>query len=615
LINYDNPNFLETALRCIERRWFIFPLEYKKKTPHLQFAPHWSQDSSKDRAKIMEWWGPDGDPCNNIGIDLGRSNLTVLDFDAGDPPANLNIPKTFTVRTGKGQHLYFKGTYPQQDMHFAGKHVGEIKSAGGYVVGPRSLHPTGAVYEPIDQSELAPLPLDIIQKLTNKPYQPVDASTNGEKIPRGKHDTELHRIAGKLRGIGLEEEAIYTSLVEICEKRCENYGSDYKDMCRKHASNIVKKPVNPDTALVFSAPQTGTPIQVQTPPDLNTWKDYFRTMGQLEDGDVRMIIDGFLPEGVNMIGGLAGQGKTLFALSLVKSLVTGEPFLGKYQPQEIIPVIYMIPESSSRAFKMRCKAFGIPDDPQRFICRTVTEGSTLMLDDLMLLQAVKHLKPVIVLDTLPRFNESGDENDAAGNKKLVDDITKLRALGAIAVIGLHHSTKASAEQEMTLENVLRGTGDIGAMADAVYALRRDRLTYNNGAGPNEIEVRCVKPRDMKNPPQPFRIAATRKNEAGEIVSYIDEQQDFYVIEAADIIASENQNFINAVITEPQISREDLAKVLGVSSRQIRTISKRLEFVKTVGRFGSWQHKSQTVMNSPNVVNLESPMAKPTEKGE
>jgi hypothetical protein len=491
-------------------------------------------------------------------------------------------------------------------MYFAGKHVGEIKSAGGYVVGPRSLHPTGAVYEPIDQSELAPLPLDIVEKLTNRPHQAVDASPSGEKIPRGKHDTELHRIAGKLRGIGLEEEAIYTSLVEICEKRCVNYGNDYKDMCRKHASNIVKKPVNTDTGLIFSSTLTA---QIQTPPDPTNWKDYFRTTGQLEDGDVRMIIDGFLPEGINMIGGLAGQGKTLFALSLAKSLTTGEPFLGRYKPSDIVPVVYLIPESSSRAFKMRCKAFRLPDDPQRFICRTVSEGVTLMLDDVMLQEAVKHLKPVVILDTLSRFNESGDENNASENKKLVNDMTALRALGAIAVIGLHHSTKASSETEMTLQNSLRGNSDLGAMADSVYGLRQDQQLYAKGAGPNEIEVQCVKARDIKNPPQPFKIAASYRNEQGQLVSHIDESGDFQVIEAADVIAAQDQDFITIVMADPKISREDLAKELGTTQYHIRARAKRLGFVRTAGRYGKWLHESQIA------TNQQLPAAQPREKGE
>jgi hypothetical protein len=336
-------------------------------------------------------------------------------------------------------------------------------------------------------------------------------------------------------------------------------------------------------------------------PAPENWRDYFRSMEQLEEGDVRMILDGFLPEGVNMIGALAGRGKTLFALSLIKSLTTGERFLGRYKPADIIPVIYMIPESSSRAFKMRCKLFGIPNDPKVFLCRTVTEGKTLMLDDPILLEAVKHLHPVVILDTLPRFNESDDENSGSANKQLVNDITTLRALGAAAVIGLHHSTKASAEQEQTLENVLRGTGDLGAMADSVYALRRNRLTYNNGAGANELDVVCVKPRDFE-PPVPFKIAASYKKGDGKIVSYINETGDFHVIEMAAVIFSQDEAFIKAISDDPTVSSENLAEDLGISTRKLRSQIRRLGYSRTHGKHGRWILKSQP---SPTVY-LNSP---------
>src|SRR6266571_1398051 len=63
------------------------------------------------------------------------------------------------------------------------------------------------------------------------------------KIPRGSHDAELTRIAGKLRHDGMEENAIAAALVEICEKRCEDYGPDYKAMCAKIAHSVCRYPV------------------------------------------------------------------------------------------------------------------------------------------------------------------------------------------------------------------------------------------------------------------------------------------------------------------------------------------------------------------------------------
>jgi hypothetical protein len=623
-IDYTNPNFLEVALKCLDWGWYIFPLEYKRKTPNLTLCPHWSQDSTNDPEKVKQWWGDDGDPSSNIGIDLGKSGLVVLDFDSGEAPPNLNLPATLRIRTGKGEHVYFRGTYPQQDILFGGKHCGEVKAGGGYVVGPRSLHPSGAVYEPIDQSNIAPLPLDIVTKLTNKPYEPVDASPSGAKIPYGKHDTELHRIAGKLRGIGMEETAIYNALVEICEKRCENYGTDYLEMCRKHASKIAEKPVNQPTDINLNQPtgvQTFTQAQQ---PDVENWRDYFRSIGQLPDGDVRMLIgdanDGFLPEGITFIGALSGHGKTLLALSLVKSLTTGERFLGRWQPQDIIPCLYLTPESSGRAFKMRCRAFRIPDDPNLFLCRTVSEGMTLLLSDPILKKAIETMKPVVFLDTMIRFNKSADENAASANQQIADDMIALRGMGAIAIVGLHHSTKASANEELSLENCLRGTGDFSAVCDSVYAIRRDRQLYDDGNGPNEIDVKCVKPKDIKKPPKPFRLAATYKKDDGTIISYVDETGDFHFVELAAVLLEQNNTFFKIVTEDPTISAEKLAAEMGMPIRKLRSIAKNLDYVRVKGRFGRWIPKSELTKPILSVdaiasktVNIDTPTTDAKEK--
>jgi Bifunctional DNA primase/polymerase, N-terminal/AAA domain len=588
-------NLLETALNCVKRGWYIFPLEPGKKTPNLELCPHWSQDSSNDQNKVHEWWT--NSPDANIGIDLGKSGLVVLDFDAGDPPPNIGLPKTFTIRTGRGQHLYFQGTAPQIAMHFGGKHVGEVKSTGGYVVGPRSLHPSGSTYEPIDQAPVASLPTEILEKLQTV-RKPVDPSPDGELIPYGSHYRELLRIAGYLRTkMGLGKEGLETCLLEVCEKRCENPGADWREMCEHLAEEMAKKPYT-NTEVIIGSSQQRQAVPEAVKPE--SFGDYFRSFDQLEEGDVRMLINGFLPEGVNLIGGLAGQGKTLFALSLVKSLTSGQPFLGKFQPDEIIPVIYMIPESSARAFKARCRKFGITNDPELFLCRTITEGPALMLDSPILAEAVKKMKPLIVLDTLPRFNESGDENDAAANKKLVDDIANLRALGCVGILALHHATKSSADMPMTLENVLRGTGDLGAMADSVYGIRRDRSLYNDGAGPMELEVRCLKPRDF-DPPTPFRVAASYQSADGSVKSYVDEDGDFQFVEAVVVKEAEDKAFIKAVTADPGISREDLAIDLGLTERKIRTLAKRLGYERSVGRYGTWFSRP-TKSTSANSIN-------------
>lgn len=330
-----------------------------------------------------------------------------------------------------------------------------------------------------------------------------------------------------------------------------------------------------------SANETPTPATAfNAPVDC---RSYFRSVGQLKAGGTVMLVDGFLPEGVSMIGALPAHCKTLFSLSLAKALTTGKPFLSRFKVPVKIPVIYLIPESSGGSFRTRCEKFGIPDDPELFLCRTVSEGRTLLMDDPILKEIVALLKPVVILDTAVRFNQSPDENSSSGNKKFVDDSLALIQSGARGVIGLHHATKASNNEPLTLENALRGTGDIGAMADAVYGLKRKNALYDNGNGPLEIEVVCLKPRDFE-PPMPFTIAATAKVE-DTIISHIDTKGDFNLLDISDILADLNSRFVELVTKEPELSLAEVAEGLGIKKSQVQTIMNKVKFRKP--RNGVW----------------------------
>jgi len=315
------------------------------------------------------------------------------------------------------------------------------------------------------------------------------------------------------------------------------------------------------------------------------WRQQFRTVGQLESGGVQMLVEGFMPEGTCFIGALSGHGKTLIGLSLTKALTTGEPFLDTFRVPKKVPVLYLIPESSGRAFKNRLLKFGIPDDENLFLCRTLSDGPTLLLNDPLILEAVRQLKPVVILDTAVRFSTAKDENSATDNQKLVNDIITLRTAGAAAVIGIHHSPKASAEAKMSLENVLRGTGDLGAMCDGVFGIRRDETLYDNGNGPNQIEVICVKPRDFE-PPKPFRVAATYKDGEGLIRSHIDERANLVAIDAASREQDETQVFLNAVRQNGNASYRDLENQTGIARTKLERIAKKVGWEKP--RNKTWQ---------------------------
>src|SRR5262249_35655796 len=149
--------------------------------------------------------------------------------------------------------------------------------------------------------------------------------------------------------------------------------------------------------------------------DPSTWRDQFRSVGEMSDRPIDQIITGALQEGVTFIGANPGDGKTLVSLAFAKAICTGTPLFGL--PQFSVPkprtVIYLIPETRDPAFRRRCEAFQIPDDKTKFMARTVSAGPPLTLSDPHLIQAVKDTNAVVFLDTAARFMITSDENSAA----------------------------------------------------------------------------------------------------------------------------------------------------------------------------------------------------------
>ncbi len=131
------------------------------------------------------------------------------------------------------------------------------------------------------------------------------------------------------------------------------------------------------------------------------WRRDFHTVSELEQGEVRMLIESIMPEGVNFIGSLAGVGKTWAALSMARALSTGNPFLDVFKVPEPVPVLYLVPEMGSHAFRARCEKMGLPEGDM-FRCRTLRDG-LMRLTDPRLIAAVTEINPVVFLNSMIRF--------------------------------------------------------------------------------------------------------------------------------------------------------------------------------------------------------------------
>ena len=234
--------------------------------------------------------------------------------------------------------------------------------------------------------------------------------------------------------------------------------------------------------------------------DSADWRTLFHTKDEIENAPpLRFAIDGFLQEeGITLIGGLAGHGKTLCMLAMVRALLEEGNLFTKFKATRPADrVLYLIPEAGLSPFSNRLKTFRLTEYlGTRLFVRTLSAKQPLSLSDPRLLQAAEGAD--VFLDTAIRFMQ-GDENDASEQRAFAESLFRLQNAGARTITGAHHSPKSFARDNvMTLENVLRGSGDIGAMLVTAWGLKQIDSTANR------IYVANVKPRDFQ-PCEPFII--------------------------------------------------------------------------------------------------------------
>lgn len=379
----------------------------------------------------------------------------------------------------------------------------------------------------------------------------------------------LVKRAGLLREVGLTVQEIETALLRMAHNECELPLDDSK--IRQVARSMSNYEQGVDRSLMLTQGQDVVPVEIT--PELLA-KEFPAYDGTQPD-ELPMLVQGFMPKGVGFLGSLSGVGKTWVALSIAKALTSGKPLWDVFPVKQKTAVLYLVPEASDSSFKRRLAAMQMTKDKELFRFRTITQGSTRPLSDPLTVAMVQELRKggrdvLVIVDTAVRFFNGGDEN-AAKENNLVQDSDMLRSIGA-DVLFLHHSPKATKDAaELTLENVLRGSGDFGAMSDFVYGFRRDENLFAQGEGPEEVEVVCVKPRDFE-PPLPFRLQFKRRPKRGEgesMVSVIDETHDLRYIGNRD--AKDNHAAMLSTLfkSNPNMSANDLAAALGMRKEHIK----------------------------------------------
>lgn len=506
-------NFLEIAVPLAERGFRVFPLIPKTKRPVKMGEGDHFDWATTDREQL-ELWAKDA-PNANVGL-CPDENFCFLETDsetelkaacdAVGVPAE--VWTTARVSSGRPDRCYYifrqtmrtraagnlTKTRPGQDNLF------EFKQHRVYVTGPGSIHPiTGQPYV-AEWRNIGPMP-DALLNVLLAAVGEVSIVGSGRAM---NADTEqqttlldkfLETFEVVVTGAWFNKgKQWYRPIVCPWEAEHENqnqgtstcvvytegggYGFDCKHRCAAKDWKTFRAEVEshfPGRKFSFApiepAVKLGESENVTQP--VTDKPALFHSKHELLNAPpLTFLIDGFLPcDGATAIAAPVGMRKTLIALNIARSLLTGEPLFGHFKvTKRPSRILYLVPEVGLSSFTTRLKKIGLLDFVgDSFLCRTMNSPGALRLSD----AALREYLPgaVVFLDTAVRFME-GKENESSEMRRFADDIFALMRDGAESVVLLHHSSKGTqSSNELTLDNAMRGSGELAAFLSTCWATR------------------------------------------------------------------------------------------------------------------------------------------------
>jgi Bifunctional DNA primase/polymerase, N-terminal/AAA domain/Primase C terminal 1 (PriCT-1) len=471
--------FLQKALQNAAVGFCVHPLWPRTKRP---LTAHGWRDATTDEKQIHDWWTKW--PEANVGIACGPSNLCVLDIDHGIADADsfriwreaVGLPETYTVRTGRrpefGVQMYYSGAIADVSLWKLNGCEGQIKSLGGYVLAAGSLHPSGESYLVICDAPFADTP-NVVRQLhaekaaSGKDAGPITANRN----------IELTSIAGKLRNAGLSREAMELALLQVNDDRCDPPLDD--EEVRHIAASVARYDVPEPVPEVSLGGDALTPLD---------WRTHYHSFEDMQNAPpAAFLIEGFLQQdAITALAAPVAQRKSLIALNVAHALCTKQPLFDYFEvSKQPARVLYLCPEMGIRSFTERLRKIGLMNHVGKTLfCRTMSAEGTLALSEL---SAEELNGAVVIIDTAVRYLK-GDENSSEHMRAFAEDVFRLMKDGAVSVLLLHHSAKGTKESaELSLENAMRGSGELGAFVASCWATR------------------------LQDPAEPYRSASYLKN--------------------------------------------------------------------------------------------------------
>lgn len=441
-ISFDRPASVLKMMKWFARQGYpVFPIhsvangkcscgaercENAGKHPVGALAPRGAKSASTELRTIRRWHREF--PEMNYGV--ATEGLAVIDCDSRDAVAafrrTFGPPPTFTVKTARGFHFYFRGEMPTR---IGARMKLDVKSGpGSYVVGPGSVHASGAIYAQWEDVPVEELP-DAIRDLTVRPDES-DASDGSGGIPKGLRNNTLTKFAGYLRSVGASEAAMFEALRALNRTMTDDPLPDRE--VRRIAHSIAKKPTKAWPKLEpFS----------EVPEETLDWLWY------------PYICRGTL----GLLDGDPGDGKSQFCAWLCARISRGDTLPGGDSIKPANVFLFNFEDLKGSVIKPRLAANGA--DLSRVFIQSrpfqLTEELVEWLDG----EIAEKRPALVILDPIQAFMSGVDGNSNIDVREFMSRLGEIAAKYLCAIICVRHFGKS--EQDKAMKKGLGSTDFVG----------------------------------------------------------------------------------------------------------------------------------------------------------
>jgi KaiC/GvpD/RAD55 family RecA-like ATPase len=308
----------DAALEYREAGLHPIPIHPRSKRPAIASWKQY-QDTMPTVDEIEAWWTvmPDA----NIALILGRGMFAVdVDGPEGEQAltaAGIDLSGHPRSKTSKGYHVFLAGQEIPNRVNMLPKV--DIRGEGGYVVVAPSVHESGHVYawETPIEGVLKPGPERLYDLIRGKTPP---ATLHGADwftqalvgVAEGGRDATCTRLAGRLLGAGLPQEAVDLILQSWAERCVPPFSADQVSKCVESIARREGAPEGPPDTLQDLV--ESEMLLIHNPEKRK--RPVSTGIGGLND----VLGDGLYPGEYAILGARPSVGKTAFALQIAREL-------------------------------------------------------------------------------------------------------------------------------------------------------------------------------------------------------------------------------------------------------------------------------------------------------